>query len=316
MTEAGNVALAAQLTPTDTTKNPLDSVHVLQRKPRSDLRIPSYSGALAPIPSFQKGAAAFGGTNVRADRDGVVRRLPLVYRLSDSLLIPNFGLAGIRGDSSGENASSLLSELPLGPSGSFLLYWYGPGGVNGVFKDQYISIKSLIVSAAQLQLGQDPDVPPSRFKDKTVIVGATAAGLYDLHSTPVGVKGTSHGGGGDYPGMEIFATFLSNVYHRNLGLFFGAAPGCCRCWTRRGVGGPDWGGLCRHARHHSVVPWSRRGGVLLSAVVVAGCGPAAWASLRIFCNFGGKLRCGGTQAPRAARALPALREPSGRRRGR
>jgi adenylate cyclase len=215
MTEAGNVALAAQLTPTDTTKNPLDSVHVLQRGSRSDLRIPSYSGALAPIPSFQKGAAALGGTNVRADRDGVVRRLPLVYRLSDSLLIPNFGLAGIRGDSSGENASSLLSELPLGPSGSFLLYWYGPGGVNGVFKDQYISIKSLIVSAAQLQLGQDPDVPPSRFKDKTVIVGATAAGLYDLHSTPVGVKGTSHGGGGDYPGMEIFATFLSNVYQRH-----------------------------------------------------------------------------------------------------
>jgi adenylate cyclase len=105
--------------------------------------------------------------------------------------------------------------LPVGPTGSFLLYWYGPGGVDGVFEDQYISIKALIVSAAQLQLGQTPNIPPSRFKDKTVIVGATAAGLYDLHSTPVGVEGTTYGGGGDYPGMEIFATFLSNLYQEH-----------------------------------------------------------------------------------------------------
>jgi adenylate cyclase len=153
-----------------------------------------------------------GGTNVRADGDGVVRRLPLVYQLSDSLLVSNLGLAGMRAGQSLDDASSFRSEVPLGPLGSFLLYWYGPGGVDGVFKDQYISIKSLIVSAAQLQLGQEPTIPPSRFKGKTVIVGATAAGLYDLHSTPVGVEGTSYGGGGDYPGMEIYATLLSNLY--------------------------------------------------------------------------------------------------------
>jgi len=212
MKEAGNVALAMQLTPTDTTKNPLDSAHTLHDPPRSALRVPSYSGALAPIPSFQEGAAAVGGTNVRADGDGVVRRLPLSYRLSDSLTVANLGLAGLRAGPSNRDPSSILSDVPLGPLGSFLLYWYGPGGVDGVFKDQYISMKALIVSAAQLQLGREPTIPPRRFKDKTVIVGATAAGLYDLHSTPVGVRGTSYGGGGDYPGMEIYATFLSNLY--------------------------------------------------------------------------------------------------------
>lgn len=212
MEEAKNVVLATQFTPADTTKNPLNPAHTVQREPHSSLRVPSYSGALAPIPSFQRGAVALGGTNVRADEDGVVRRLPLAYRLSDSLVVPNLGLAGLRAGQSTSNNSSKLADLPTGPFGSFLLYWYGPGGVDGVFKDQYISIKSLIVSAAQLQLGQKPNVPPSRFKNKTIIVGATAAGLYDLHSTPVGVEGTSYGGGGDYPGMEIFATFLSNLY--------------------------------------------------------------------------------------------------------
>ncbi len=212
MQEAGNVALALQLTPTDTTKNPIERTHRLSGELPAAFQIPSYNGALAPIPSFQQGAATIGGTNVRADEDGVVRRLPLVYELSDSLRIPNLGIAGRRAGQSDESTASILSGLPVGPTGSFLLYWYGPGGVDGVFKDQYISIKSLIVSAAQLQRGLEPNLSPSRFKGKTVIVGATAAGLHDLHSTPVGVAGTSQGGGGDYPGMEIFATFLSNLY--------------------------------------------------------------------------------------------------------
>ena len=207
---AGNVALAAQLTPEDTMKNPWGASHAVGKSPPATFRQPEYSGALAPIPSFQDGAATVGAVNVRADRDGVVRRMPLVYRLADTLTVPNLGVAGLQ---AGRNAASrsLLSSLPVGPTGSFLLYWYGPGGVDGVFKEQYLSIKSLIHSAAQLQVGETPTIPPSRFEGKTVIVGGTAAGLYDRHSTPVGVEGTTVGGEGDYPGMEIFATFLSNV---------------------------------------------------------------------------------------------------------
>lgn len=223
MDKAGNVALAMQFTPTDTVKNPLASDHALSRQPRSRLRVPTYDGALAPIASFQEGADAVGGVNVRTDGDGVVRRLPLAYQLSDSLLVPNLGLAGLRAGRPGDEAASTLGTLPLGPEKSFLLYWYGPGGVDGVFGDQYVSIRSLIVSAAQLKLGQRPQVPPRRFAGKTIIVGGTAAGLYDRHSTPVGVAGTSLEGEGDYPGMEIFATFLSNVQQEHYLQHFGGA---------------------------------------------------------------------------------------------
>jgi adenylate cyclase len=211
MAEAGNVALAMQLTPSDSLKNALASKHSLTRSVRPGLRVPAYNGALAPIPSFQKGASAVGGVNVRADGDGVVRRVPLAYRVADSLRVPNLGIAGLQAGRGGAEEGSILSDLPVGPEGAFLLYWYGPGGVDGVFGDQYVSIRSLIVSAAQLELGQRPQVPPGRFEGKTIIVGGTAAGLYDHHSTPVGVEGTSVEREGDYPGMEIFATFLSNV---------------------------------------------------------------------------------------------------------
>jgi adenylate cyclase len=208
MEQAGNVVLGAQLTPEDTMKNPLDASHALAGPLRSSLRRPAYQGGLAPIPSFQASAAGVGGVNVRADRDGVVRRLPLAYRLADSMTVPNLGVAALQAGASRPNEPS---SLPVGPTGAFLLYWYGPGGVDGVFREQYLSMKSLIHSAAQWQIGEAPQVPPRRFEDKTVIIGGTAAGLYDRHSTPVGVKGTSMGGEGDYPGMEIFATFLSNV---------------------------------------------------------------------------------------------------------
>jgi len=208
MKNAGNVALAMQLTAADTTQNPLNSKHTLDQKLPSSFLVPSYNAGLAPIPSFQGRAAALGGANIRGDEDGVVRHLPLAYRLADSITVPNLGLAALRAGRAEESEASLLSELPTGPTGSFLLYWYGPGGYEGAFRDQYISIKSLIVSAAQLKLGQEPQVPPSRFKDKTVIVGIAASKLSDQYSTPVGTKDLEEA---SYPGMEIFATFLSNI---------------------------------------------------------------------------------------------------------
>jgi adenylate cyclase len=202
---AGNVTLAVQLTASDTTTNPIDSTHVLDHSVADRVRLRSGRGALAPIPSFQEGAAALGAVNMEADGDGVVRRVPLAYQLRDSLRLPNLGVSALLAGGEAGSSASALADLPVGPKGAFMLYWYGPGGVEGVFEDQYYSIQSLIVSAARMQIGATPIVPPQRFQGKTIIVGGIAAGLHDHHSTPVG-------GEGDYPGMEIFATFLSNVY--------------------------------------------------------------------------------------------------------
>ena len=202
---AGNVTLAVQLTESDTTTNPIEPRHLMDAGGERQFRLRSSQGALAPIPSFQDGAAALGAVNMEADGDGVVRRVPLAYQVRDSLLLPSLGVSALLTNREDEDAASVLSKFPVGPTGAFLLYWYGPGGVDGVFQDQYYSIQSLIVSAARMQIGTEPIVPPGRFEGKTIIVGGIAAGLHDHHSTPVG-------GEGDYPGMEIFATFLSNAY--------------------------------------------------------------------------------------------------------
>jgi adenylate cyclase len=50
-------------------------------------------------------------------------------------------------------------------------------------------------------------VPAAAFRDKIVLVGATATGIGDLRTTPYG--------GLNYPGVEIHANILDNILHQN-----------------------------------------------------------------------------------------------------
>ena len=49
-------------------------------------------------------------------------------------------------------------------------------------------------------------IPPDTFRDKMVLVGATAAGIYDLRVTPFSSA---------FPGVEIHATIIDNILHGN-----------------------------------------------------------------------------------------------------
>ncbi|HTD21317.1 MAG TPA: CHASE2 domain-containing protein [Terriglobales bacterium] len=50
--------------------------------------------------------------------------------------------------------------------------------------------------------------PPGTFRDKVVLVGASASGIGDLKATPFG--------GFDFPGVEIHANIIDNLLHQNL----------------------------------------------------------------------------------------------------
>ena len=49
-------------------------------------------------------------------------------------------------------------------------------------------------------------IPAQTFRNKIVLVGATAVGIYDLRVTPFSAT---------YPGVEIHATVIDNILHRN-----------------------------------------------------------------------------------------------------
>ncbi len=145
----------------------------------------------APLMQMQTGAAGVGVVNIFPDEDGVCRRLPLVYEyLGRPLYTLSFQVFK---DMRGSDVPNLRSP--------FLLYYYGKGGPDGVFR--YYSLHAVIVSAMKELKHQSVDVPGSVFKDKIVFVGANAPGLFDLRNTPFTPEEP-------YPGVEIHATAMSN----------------------------------------------------------------------------------------------------------
>ncbi len=160
-----------------------------------------------PIEELLKSCATIGHTNITSDRDGIYRHIrPFIKLAGESL--PCLALAAysqIEPDAKMTYAPGIMNigdiEVPLEASGDVLVNWYGKAGAGGVFK--YYPFSAVIYSASSEKYGQTPIYPLSTFKDKVVIVGTDASGMRDLKSTPVMNRGLN-------PGMEIWATLLSN----------------------------------------------------------------------------------------------------------
>jgi adenylate cyclase len=163
-----------------------------------------FHNAILPLAVLQAGAAGLGVVNHVEDEDEICRRVPLLHRFSDGFL-PSLAYGAYTTVAGKPAAAPASLGIPLdGPD--FLLTWYGPAGPDRTFPTY--SAHALIVSAAKLRVGQAPDVAPAIFKNKLVIVGGTAAGLYDARNTPMARQQPS-------PGMEIHATLLSNLLNRD-----------------------------------------------------------------------------------------------------
>ncbi len=208
MQKSGNVVIGTQFVP-DATSIPEDlSKQTLSVSNVNMLRLPYWQGVEAPIPMFLSSAGRIGIINVYEDREAIVRRMPLIYNLQNKHY-PNLAFSSwllthnIKTDFTveGHNLITGKTKIPLDKNGNLNLNWYGKGDVDGVFK--YFSFASALQSAvATIYQTGKPTLRDGLFKDKYVIIGAKAAGLMDLKSTPYTWS---------VPGMEIWATILSNL---------------------------------------------------------------------------------------------------------
>ncbi|HPC35406.1 MAG TPA: adenylate/guanylate cyclase domain-containing protein [Candidatus Marinimicrobia bacterium] len=212
MRTGGNVVLAMQME--DSTH--LDAERLLtQFNRRIVYNVPQrivhkYPNVTAPIDRFQKAMAYPGAVNFFTDNDGVCRQVPLLFA-KDDRIVPYMALAAVLVyddistvdyDSTKHTLVADKRHIPIKSDGFYDIYWYGPGGAGNTF--QYVSFAQILNSYLQMQNGQKPDVDPVIFKDKAVFIGATAAGLLDLKTTP-------YSSIEPYPGVEIYATIFSNI---------------------------------------------------------------------------------------------------------
>lgn len=168
-----------------------------------------YRGILAPVPPLAQAAAGLGIVNIAPDPDGIIRKAPLIYGFGD-LILPQITIAGLT--SSGHKVGRYMSQkgylemddfrIPVDKKGYYHIYWYGRESICNAL--ECVSFAAVIQSASAEISGEQPVLGREHFKDKFVIIGATAAGLMDLKPTPAADIS---------PGMEIWATILLNFIH-------------------------------------------------------------------------------------------------------
>ncbi|HMO03435.1 MAG TPA: adenylate/guanylate cyclase domain-containing protein [Kiritimatiellia bacterium] len=87
--------------------------------------------------------------------------------------------------------------IPIDSRGRVLLKFRGPSGTH-----ETLSAKAVLQSELRIQEGGQPVIDPEELRGKYILFGFSAPGLKDLKSVPLA---------GDYPGVEVHATFLDNL---------------------------------------------------------------------------------------------------------
>lgn len=200
MERSGNVFLPLSLSRTlkkDSKTHPnLLKKFALSENPFPLRAVHTMQSASLPIESFIRSARGLGNTTFKQDRDGIYRRMPLLFSL-DGLFVPSIPLALTLFQDEGPT----LSQVPFDSSGQMVIRYYGPTGTYASY-----SAAAIINSFAQMQEGTTPQVPPDTLKGKTVFIGSSAPGILDLRSTPFSPI---------CPGVEVLATALDNLLQKD-----------------------------------------------------------------------------------------------------
>jgi len=174
---------------------------------RQGMAIDPFISAYIPegnIDILSQAADSSGYFNMVPDKDGVVRWMPLVFKCGRDIYAPlsiqsvwhyldqpqlmvNMANYGIRGIRMGERF------IPTAEDGKMLINYLGP---EKTFP--HYSLSDIIQG----------NIPQGTFKDKIIMVGATAIAIYDTRSTPFSSLG-------EYPGLEIHATVINNIITNN-----------------------------------------------------------------------------------------------------
>jgi adenylate cyclase len=167
-----------------------------------------FARVVANLPILDEAAAGLGATNWVPSRDGVVRRIPLMYRLNNQY-VPALAAEALRvaqgastyilkaSNASGETSFGNPSGLNHVRIGQFEVPTDADGGIWLHFRKT--QPQSFVPAWKVLQGKLGPDDVAGRI----ILVGTSAAGLKDLRATPLDE---------DVPGVEVHAQALEHIF--------------------------------------------------------------------------------------------------------
>jgi len=152
-------------------------------------------------------SAALGFVNFKADEDDTIRRFPLFLNFAGRSY-PSLALAVVM-----QRRKISVNEVRLTPQGEVLLGSAANGGsslyipinTRGLVPINYMGGFQTFRYVSYFDVF-DRRVGPGFFKNKIVLIGTSAAGLYDLRVVPFQ---------NDFPGVEIHANLIYNILQQD-----------------------------------------------------------------------------------------------------
>jgi adenylate cyclase len=161
-----------------------------------------FPGLLRNIPILENAAAGRGVFSIRTERDGIVRRVPMVVQAQGNVL-PSLSFETLR---VATGSSTILVRMDAaGIKGVALPGFEMPTDRNGQLWIHFAPHdQARFVSALDLLEGR---VAPDRMSRRLVLIGTSAAGLLDLKTTPNDPV---------MPGVEVHAQVLESILSNSM----------------------------------------------------------------------------------------------------
>jgi adenylate cyclase len=169
--------------------------------------VPAFAGANVNLPILDAAAAGIGSINWIPDRDQVVRRIPLIYRIGDQY-VPTLTTELLRvaqqagsyvlkgSNASGETAFGQQTGLNHIRVGAIEIPTDADGGIWLHFRPHearaYIPAWKVLAGEAD----------PQEIAGRIILVGTSAPGLIDLRATPLDAA---------IPGVEVHAQAIEQI---------------------------------------------------------------------------------------------------------
>ncbi|MGF6307468.1 adenylate cyclase [Bradyrhizobium sp. i1.8.4] len=176
-------------------KLPVTGLATLGEEPQSFLF--QFPGLLRNVPVLEEAAAGRGLFTIRPERDGIVRRVPMMM-VAQGITMPSLSFEMLRVASG--SGTILIKTDKAGIQSLGLKGFAIPTDLHGQLWIHYARRDpSIYVSAVDVLDGR---VPPDRIAGKLILIGTSAVGLNDIKTTPVTPA---------MPGVEVHAQVLESA---------------------------------------------------------------------------------------------------------
>ncbi|UGY00023.1 CHASE2 domain-containing protein [Bradyrhizobium quebecense] len=176
-------------------KLPVTGLAMLGEEPQSFMF--QFPGLLRNVPVLEEAAAGRGLFTIRPERDGIVRRVPMMM-VAQGITMPSLTFEMLR--VAGGSGTILIKADKAGIKSLGIKGFAIPTDLHGQLWIHYARRDpSIYVSAVDVLDGR---VPPDRIAGKLILIGTSAVGLNDIKTTPVTPA---------MPGVEVHAQVLESA---------------------------------------------------------------------------------------------------------